>query len=145
MFDLNEWTRAKALKQHSFCSCLTNNNCSLRKARKVSLNFRAYCSEQSMLVKQHQSKLCLTVGSLLALGWTLQLISERKSSTERFFAELFCRHKKVPIIIKFNIIHIKWKELMKNISSFLIFIAILVLNSFKYQCCVMSTKPKRIW
>ena len=39
-------------------------------------------------------------------GRTIQLISERKSSTERFFAELFCRHKKVPELrIYIQIIH----------------------------------------
>ena len=66
--------------------------------RRGAIFFRAYWSEQSMLVRQHQGKLCLTEGSLLALGRTLQLISERKSSSERFFVVLFCRHKKVPIL-----------------------------------------------
>ena len=59
------------------------------------IKFRAYWREQSMLVRQQQGKHCLTVGSLLALGRTLQLISERKSSSERFFVQLFCRYKKV--------------------------------------------------
>ena len=61
------------------------------------MKFRAYWSEQSMLARQLQGKLCLTVGSLLALSRALQLISERKSSSERFFVLLSCRYKKVAI------------------------------------------------
>jgi len=58
--------------------------------------FRTYCSEQSMFVRQWQAEHCLTEGSLRSLSRTVQLISERKSSSERFFEVLFCRYKKVP-------------------------------------------------
>ena len=58
--------------------------------------FRTYCSEQSMFVRQLQAEHCLTEGSLRSLSRTVQLISERKSSSERFFEVLFCRYKKVP-------------------------------------------------
>ena len=56
--------------------------------------FRAYWSKQSMLVRQLRGKHCLTEGSLLAFGRTLQLISERKSSSERFFGYFFAGTQK---------------------------------------------------
>ena len=49
-----------------------------------------------MFVRQWQAEHCLTEGSLRSLSRTVQLISERKSSSERFFEVLFCRYKKVP-------------------------------------------------
>ena len=49
-----------------------------------------------MFVRQWQAEHCLTEGSLRSLSRTVQLISEQKSSSERFFEVLFCRYKKVP-------------------------------------------------
>ena len=61
--------------------------------------FRALRSEQLLLVRQQQGKHCLTVGSLLVSGRTLQIISERSSARGVSLRSVSLRSKKCCIFL----------------------------------------------
>ena len=100
--------------------------------------FRALRSEQLLLVRQQQDKHCLTEGSLLVFGRTLQIISERSSLGEFLCAAFLCGQRNAAPLSKIinNKYYVIKGAVIKINSPFLVFGYLLASNI----CFIPSTE-----